>query len=218
MSEILLVQWTIFPQEPPRPLLHCRRCGGARSYKSSDRIRVNANGKRVDAWLIYRCASCEGTWNRPILERRPVQSMDPIFLASLVANDAKVVNRIAFDADGLKCWAPHLQQATEVLVLKEVLSGNAVQPRALRIRCSVPYPVAFRLDRLLAEELFLSRSRIHALEKSKALVIASPNASRALRKPVRDEMELLLRLPVHDADWIVRSASGDDALSFAGRP
>lgn len=211
MSEILLVRWTIVPQEPPRPLLYCRRCGGTRSYKTSGRVRVNANGKRVDAWLIYRCTSCDGTWNRPVLERCRVRSVDPVFLAALSANDAEVAAGIAFDTDGLRRWASRLQEATEIVVAKEVVSGSATQPRELQIRCYVPQPVALRLDRLIADELQLSRSRIHALAKSQALVVASPNAPRALRKPVRDGKEVLIRLPVHDADWIARSAARDDA-------
>ncbi|MBW0369617.1 DUF1062 domain-containing protein [Ensifer adhaerens] len=34
-------------------------------------------GRRLDAWLIYRCAVCEDTWNRPIFERRNVASVAP---------------------------------------------------------------------------------------------------------------------------------------------
>ena len=210
MSEILLVRWTIIPQEHPRPLLHCKRCGGARAYKSGDKIRVNANGKRVDAWLIYRCTSCDATWNRPILERRHVHSIDPQFLASLSANDARVVDSIAFDVDGLKRWAPQLEQATEAVVAKEVISGSAMRPRELRILCAVPHPVTYRLDRLLADELQLPRSRIHTLEKSQVLAVVAANSARALRKPVRDGMEVLIRLPAPDADWLARAAACDD--------
>jgi hypothetical protein len=92
------------------------------------------------------------------------------------------------------------------VVAKEVLSGNTAQPRELQILCVVPYAIALRLDRLLADELQLSRSRIQALEKSGALV-TSPSASRVLRKSVRDGMTLLIKLPVHDADWITQSAA-----------
>jgi hypothetical protein len=208
MSEILLVKWTILPQEPAQPLLHCKRCGGTRNYKSSGKIRVNANGKRVDAWLIYKCTSCDSTWKRPILERTNVRSIDPFFLASLCANDAKLADRLAFDTEDLERWAPQLKEATNAVVAKEVLSGNTAQPRELQILCVVPYAIALRLDRLLADELQLSRSRIQALEKSGALV-TSPSASRVLRKSVRDGMKLLIKLPVHDADWITQSAKAN---------
>ena len=212
MSEILLVKWTIIAQEPPRPMLHCRRCGGTRSFRSGGKVRVNANGKRVDAWLVYRCTSCDGTWNRPILERRLVQSIDPSLLASLTANDPDVVAAIALDTGDLRRGTPEIEEAANVAVKKQVLSGSMAQPRALRIHCCVPFPVTLRLDRLLADELQLSRSRIHALAGSGALAVAGSNTSRALRKPVRDGMEVTIRLPVPDAAWITRlAAAGDDA-------
>jgi hypothetical protein len=219
VSETLFVKWTILPQEPPQPLLHCKRCGGARSHKSSGKIRVDANGKRVDAWLIYKCTSCDGTWNRPILERQHVRSIDPLFLALLCANNAKLADHLAFGAEDLKHWAPRLKETTNAVVAKEVLSGSTAQPRELQILCVVPYPIALRLDRFLADELQLSRSRIQALEKSGALV-TSPSASRVLRKSVRDGMKLLIRLPVRDADWITQSAARGDARrirNLAGR-
>ncbi|HEV2901158.1 MAG TPA: DUF1062 domain-containing protein [Pseudaminobacter sp.] len=46
--------------------MHCRRCSGTKNHKSSGKIRVDANCKRVNAWLIYKCMSCDGTWNRQI--------------------------------------------------------------------------------------------------------------------------------------------------------
>jgi hypothetical protein len=205
MSEQLSVKWTILPQQPPQPLLHCRRCAGLRNYASSGKVRVNANGKAIDAWLIYKCTSCDNTWNRPILERQNVRSIDPPFLTSLSANDPSLADRLAFDVEDLKRWAPTLKEATHAFVIKEVLSGSSARPCELQILCILPRPVALRLDRLLAEELQLSRSRIQALEKSGALVI-SPGPPRDLRKPVRDGMKLRIKLPVHDADWIAQAA------------
>ena len=199
MSDILSVTWTILPQQPPRPLLHCRRCGGPRPYRSSRKIRVNANGKRVDAWLIYRCMSCDGTWNRPVLERRAVRSIDPLLLASLRANDPQLADRLACDAEGLRRWAPRLEEAPHAVVAREVLSGSTAWPCELRVLCIVPYPLALRLDRLLADELRLSRSRIRALEVARALT-TFPAGSRVIRRSVRDGMRLRIELSFLDAD------------------
>src|SRR5689334_17573730 len=97
MSDVLRVKWTIGVAKPPQPLLHCSRCNGTTNFGASDRIRVNSNGRRIDAWLIYRCTSCDITWNRPILERRRVRSIDPLFLAALQANDPRLARRLALD-------------------------------------------------------------------------------------------------------------------------
>lgn len=206
MSDILCVTWTILPQEPPQPLLHCRRCGGTRRYRTSGKFRVNANGKRVDAWLIYKCTACDNTWNRPILERRPVASIEPLLLAALFANEAALAERLAFDAGALKRWAPQLDEAAGAVVTKAVLAGNTARVRALQIVCVVPSPLTLRLDRLLAEALRLPRARIKALAASSALTL-SPPAPQFLRRPVRDGMRLLLELPAGDAEWIAASAS-----------
>ena len=208
MSETLCVKWTITTNEYPQPLLSCRRCGDVKPYRTSGKIRVNANGKRIDAWLIYRCTTCDGTWNRPILERRLVGSIEPELLSSLTANDAALVERIASDAEDLRRHAPHLNEAATVCVTKAVLSGNAARAGALRIALVVPRPVSLRLDRLLAEELNLSRSRIDALAREKLLSLAEGDKARALRRPARDGTEVLIGLPGIDAMQIVSAAAG----------
>jgi hypothetical protein len=65
-----------------------------------------------------------------------------------------------------------------------------VSARQLDILCTVPEPVGLRVDRLLANELGLSRSCIQRLERSGALV-ALPKGPR-LRRAVRDGMRLLI--------------------------
>ncbi|MBV8409618.1 MAG: DUF1062 domain-containing protein [Alphaproteobacteria bacterium] len=153
-------------------------------------MRVNTNGKRVDAWLVYKCTDCDDTWNRPVLERRPVQAIDPEFLASLGANDAAVARRLAFDVEGLRRRADRVAEFDDALVIKRVLSGDATSARQLDILCAVPEPVGLRVDRLLANELGLSRSSVQRLEASGALV-ASPKGAR-VRRAVRDGMRLLI--------------------------
>jgi hypothetical protein len=70
MSNTVSIAWTIIAHTEPQPILNCSRCSGARPFRSSGLFRLNANGKRLDAWLIYRCAACDNAWNRTIFERR----------------------------------------------------------------------------------------------------------------------------------------------------
>ncbi len=41
----------------------CGGCGKKQEFINSGKFRVNANGNRVDIWLIYRCKKCKHTWN-----------------------------------------------------------------------------------------------------------------------------------------------------------
>src|ERR1044071_6920101 len=155
MSDVLRVQWTIIPGSAPEPWLNCNRCRGTTRFRSSGKLRLNANGKRVDAWLIYKCTSCHNTWNRPVLERRHVSTIDPALLASLQANDADLSRRLAFENLPRKLKVAPFDDAT---VHKVVVSKSARPACRLEIVCVVAETTGLRVDRLLATELRLSRS------------------------------------------------------------
>lgn len=62
--------WKVRPVKPPAVRRQCPGCGTAKSiYESTGKFRVNANGSRLDVWLIYRCVRCKKSWNMEILER-----------------------------------------------------------------------------------------------------------------------------------------------------
>jgi len=167
---------------------------------------VNANGKRVDAWLIYKCTSCDNTWNRPILERRHVSTIDPHLLVSLQANDADLFRRLAFDADTLRRKL-RLEHIDEVIVHKEVVSESTRPACQLEIACVVPEPTGLRVDRLLSTELGLSRSRIQSLQDAGYLA-ACPGG---LRRPLRNGLHVRIDLRGDDGDRIVLAATGGAA-------
>jgi hypothetical protein len=205
MSEVLRVQWTIIPANAPEPWLNCNRCRGATRFRTSGKIRVNANGKRLDSWLIYRCTSCDNTWNRPILERRHVATIDPRLLASLQANDPKLSRRLAFEKLRHKLEVEHFADAA---VRKEVVSESARPVRRLEIACVVPEATGLRVDRLLSTELRLSRSRIRSMQNAGHLA-ASPDG---LRRPLRNGLQVRIELlGVHDGDGIALAATGREA-------
>src|SRR5260370_34970991 len=160
MSDALRVLWQVAPRIAPQAWLKCNRCRGTRRFRSSGKIRVNANGKPLDAWRIYKCTSCDSTWNRPVLERRPVGMIDPLFLMSLRANEPDLVRRLAFDTENLRRKVGLVEEFDDVVVRKEVLSQSITPARRLENRCAVPETTSVRVDRLLATEVLLSRSRI----------------------------------------------------------
>jgi len=191
MSQLPCVQWTITPRITPQPWLTCRRCDRLRPFCSSDKVRVNANGKRLDAWLIYRCADCGNTWKRPLLERQSLRDIDPTVLDALQANDSRWVRRLAFDVDGLKRWSDHVEEFAAVHVEKRLLAAGTTGASHVEILLAVTAPTCLRTDRLLANELDLSRSRIQALEAG-GLLTVSPYGPRMFRGPVRDGMRVCI--------------------------
>lgn len=189
MHETLRVRWTLVPLSPPRPWRPCRRCETLRPFASSGRFRVNAQKKRLDAWLIYRCAHCEATWNLPLLERQAVGAVDPALLARLTANDAGLAMQLACDETLLRRHSPRLEAGEGARLQRQRLSGGPAAP-LLRIEFALSLPCPQRLDRLLAEGLGLSRGEVARLADEGLLEVPP----RALRRPPRDGDAVLLRL------------------------
>jgi hypothetical protein len=153
---------------------------------------LNANGRRIDAWLIYKCAICDATWNRPLLERRPLTGVAPALLDALRRNDPALASQVAFDIAGLRRHCNGVEQSAGAIVCKTVVSRPPGTAQQLEIRLAVPQPAALHLDRLLVRELGLSRARLQALCADKRLLL--PEGSRALRRPARDGTCVTLEL------------------------
>jgi hypothetical protein len=208
MCKILRVQWTIIPRSAPRPWIKCSGCGGPRPFRFSGKVRLNANGKKLDAWLIYTCAACEKTWNRAIFERRNAHGIDPAVLQALRTGDPEWIRRQAFDIDGLRGKCQRIDATGEADVRKTLLACEGRDCTALEIAAMVPLPASIRLDCLLAAELPLSRSRLQAL-CAQARLRTIPNRKDTLRRRIIDGLRIVLDLAGEaDVDAIRKAAVG----------
>ncbi|MBW9116422.1 DUF1062 domain-containing protein [Rhizobium cauense] len=192
MCNILQVRWTIIPTTAPQPWLVCSGCGGLNAFQCSNKIRLNANGRKLDAWLIYECTTCDKTWNRSIFERRSVRDIDPATLEALQSNDPNWIQAAAFNLEALKRKSQRIDEFADVEVTKEVV-GDALGWTDLGIEFSVPFPVSTRLDRLLASELAFSRSQLLNRLKN-GLIHTNSDSSALLRRRVRDGCRVILDL------------------------
>lgn len=181
MCNVRRVRWTITPKFAPEPWLACSGCGNPRPFRSSGKIRLNANGRKLDAWLIYKCRDCDKTWNRSLFERRSVVSIRAADLEALQSNDPVWVRRHEFDIAGLRGKAQQIDECADVAVLKEAINGE--EGDRLEIMFVVPVPVGMRLDRLLAAELGLSRAELQTLHKDSRLWV-NPVRKDALRRKI----------------------------------
>jgi hypothetical protein len=193
MCSILRVQWAIIPRIAPQPWIACSGCGGLSPFQSSGKIRLNANGKKLDAWLIYKCLACGKTWNRPILERQYVRDINPATLHALHTNDPAWIRSQAFNIAALQREAHRIDEFGDVDVHKSALNKVDDAWSALEIALIVPLPTGMRLDRLLAAELRITRSRLetfHAAEKLRT----APGRRDMLRRRIKHGLRIVLDL------------------------
>lgn len=190
MCTFLRVRWTINPRTAPQPWIACSGCGGFKPFSSSGKIRLNANGRKLDAWLIYKCSACDKTWNRAIFERQTIRNIAPAVLEALQANDVEWIRAQEFDLDALRRKAQRIDEFTDLDIRKQILE----EPdgcKALEIELAVAFPVNTRLDRLLASELRISRSRLYALHDAAMLQI-HPDRAGIMKRRIRDGMRIVL--------------------------
>ncbi|MCA1444594.1 DUF1062 domain-containing protein [Ensifer sp. IC4062] len=215
MCNILRVRWTIIPRTPPEPRIACSRCGGVRPFRSSGKIRLNANGRTLDAWLIYRCTACGNTWNRPIFERRNIRDLDGAALEALQSNDPDRVRGWAFDLDVLRRKAQSVDERADVDVRKEVLSECDAWT-SLEIGLAVPFATSLRLDRLLARELGIARSDLQNAREGMR-IRTEPHHPGILRKRIKDGTRVRIDLAV-DAESRLRWRAAATGLTDHDNP
>ncbi len=152
----------------PRFLKTCPRCKSA-TYENSGCFRVNANGKRLDIWLICRCEHCKTIWNLSVYERVDRATLNSADLSGYFANDASLVYRHIFDP-------AFLQKNRAVLDLDhlDILCHGTIPPEGseaqLDITCAYSLPIS--AGRAIALVLGMSLSRVKKMQESSMLLFS----------------------------------------------
>ena len=78
--------------------------------------------------------------------------------------------------------------------LRSTIKALIMANEYLEIELSVPFPTGTRLDRLLASELGIARSRLSGL-RERALLWADPDRADLLRRRIRSGLRITVWLP-----------------------
>ncbi|WP_306148970.1 MULTISPECIES: DUF1062 domain-containing protein [unclassified Roseibium] len=189
MSSLIRVEWTLVSKARLTVARPCGRCGQLRPFASTNKFRLNANGSRLDAWLIYACQSCGHRWNREVMKRKPVSAVPSDLLSALQANDQMLAETLAANLGGHPSGPSKpsdFELQRRVVPSKGKVAGT---PAVLCIRNPGRVPV--RLDRILSAGLSLPRRDIKCLVKSGDLTV--PGGSRnTFRKALPPYLELMI--------------------------
>ena len=90
MSYLEKIEYEIVPQDSFALIRNCSGCGKKSYFINTKRFRVNANGNRLDVWLIYQCEKCKHTYNLAIYERVKVSSVPEEEYRCFLRNDEQL--------------------------------------------------------------------------------------------------------------------------------
>lgn len=194
-------EWNMIPKSAPPVGRNCSGCGRKTGFMNSGNFRVNANGSRIDVWLIYRCEKCGTSWNMDIYARTPLTAIDKGQYESFLKNDREAALAFGCRKDILsrnKAEVLWEQMEYEVEMKTQEDAGpekeesnrkrNCVAGRFITIRNR--YGISLRLDKFLSRLLGCSRKDIAQMEKEGKLSVVL--GGRDSRSKIPEYMEILL--------------------------
>ena len=163
-------RYRLVPTAPYKVIRYCGGCNCKASYISTGEFRVNANGNKVDVWLIYQCEKCKHTYNLSIYERvRPGEIKDEY--GQFLANDAT----LAFEYGTNKQF--FINNRAEINLKEENYNIEPINEKTASslnkeetIIIENPYHLRIRQDKIAAQILGVSRSKIKLLEQEEKIV------------------------------------------------
>ena len=97
MSYIRKFRYEIIPAKSYPVLHNCSSCKNKSTFISTDHFRINANGNRIDIWLIYQCRKCGHTLNLTIYERCNAKDFSSEQMKGFMENDKLLARRYGTD-------------------------------------------------------------------------------------------------------------------------
>ena len=194
MHETFRVTWRVTPRACPRVWRNCRQCGAQTPFCCSMKFRTNAQKKRIDVWLIYRCEFCSETWNLPIFERVTIGDIPPERFQSIARNDLALAQFYAFDAPRLARHGERVEQGADARCrVAGAGCGSRCGPRRSNSLIRLALPWRARLDRFLSRQLDIGRDRLRCLHETGRLTLLPLNRT-GLRGSISDNQRIAIRL------------------------
>lgn len=146
------IVWEVQYLSKPSVVKHCKKCGTKKEFICSGQFRINAQRKYLDIWLIYKCSSCNTTWNAAVYSRISPQTLDTRFLEAFHKNDQDIVEQYAMDIEFLR------GNGVEIKLPQYSVRGEAFLPNEsieLEIRSEYSFPI--KLSSIVRDKLQLSQ-------------------------------------------------------------
>jgi len=176
MSYLRKIEYTIIPEESFKIIRNCSGCGCKTVFHNTNRFRINANGNKIDVWLIYQCTKCKHTSNLTVYERCRPDSIVKEEYEGYLRNSEKLAlgygrdsqffarNRVEVDWSNINYI---ISRKTDILIETD----QSYHEGDLLIVYN-SYALKIRTDKIVSEILNLSRSRVKGLKKSGIIVVS----------------------------------------------
>jgi hypothetical protein len=167
MGYLRLIEYRLIPKNSFEIQRNCSGCGGKTNFYNTNRFRVNANGNKVDVWLIYQCRKCKHTYNLTIYERKNPSSIPKKEYAEFLCNSPYLafqygINSKIFSRNKAEIDMKNLLYDLELMSAPNN-DNTLVYKNSDKIIIHNDYSMKVRVDKILSELLNISRNRVKQL-------------------------------------------------------
>lgn len=160
-----IVAYRIIPGETFKIIRGCPGCGCKQTFSCKDRFRVNANGNRLDVWLIYGCGKCGHTYNLPVYERISPSKISEREYSRFLSNDQQEVfaigtNKAVFIKNKIEiAWNLCAYEIVPAIDNQPNLQNvHYLENEDIQIKLYNPFDVPVRTDKIVANLLQITRN------------------------------------------------------------
>jgi len=189
MSYFKKYKWELIPISLPIIKRNCPKCNEKTRYINTEKFRINANKNNIDVWLIYQCEKCKSTWNMTIYERIKPCNINKYEYEKFLSNDKELAREYAFNLNiHNKNKAEIILEDVDYKLIKKKLEAYYINENQLLIEIVCKYKIELRVDKLLSDQLGVSRTQTKDMHKKGMILIKDDKNS--LNSKVRDGMEI----------------------------
>ena len=165
MSYLRKIEYEIVLKDSFWIIRNCPKCGRKAHYINTKKFRVNANGNKLDIWLIYQCVECKHMLNLVIYERKKVSSIPKEEYQRFLDNNEQLAemygkNMQLFRANKADIDFGRLHYG---LVKRHETIENSGVGEQIVITIKNPGQMKIRAEKQIAMVLGLSRNQVKSL-------------------------------------------------------
>lgn len=175
MSYLRKIDYKIIPEESFKILRNCSGCGCKSVFKNTNCFRVNANGNKIDVWLIYQCMKCKHTNNLTIYERCRPESISQHEYEEYLSNSNELAFKYGTDSRFFYKNKAEIDWANVKYIIKkqtDMIDGsNDIFEKGDLLVVSNSYTLKIRTDKVVSDILNLTRSAVKALKELGVIIV-----------------------------------------------
>lgn len=163
----------------------CQKCGCKQLFINTNRFRINANKNRLDIWLIYQCEKCRHTRNLTVYERKTPAQIDRKEYELFCANDLSLAQKYGKNKEFFaKNNAPIAWNEVKYdYVSPDGKTPTEMEPQLKSAKIIIVkdvYRLGIREEKVAADVLLLSRSKVKKLISEEKLKVEKKTEKNAL--------------------------------------